>query len=82
MSSYAYSTVVSIGDAEFMVAYDYHPEEKPVYNLDSPVCGPGYEAHVELVSVTCNDSEMELLDLLAPKVLELIEEKILVEISE
>lgn len=78
----AYSTVVSIGDADFLVMYDYQPEEKPVYDVESPLCGPGCPADVELISVTCNDSEMELIDLLDKKILDLIEEKILVEISE
>lgn len=78
----AYSTVVSIGDADFLVMYDYHPEEKPVYDVESPLCGPGHPADVDLISVTCNDSEMELIDLLDKRILDLIEEKILVEISE
>ena len=73
---------VWIGDTGFDVEYDYIRAEAPIYDLDSPVCGPGHDAYVELVSVKCNDSEHELIDLLDAKVLDLISEQILVEYSE
>lgn len=42
------------GDAEVLVEYDYEPEEAPVYNLDSPMCGPGCAAQAIIICVLIN----------------------------
>jgi hypothetical protein len=38
-------------DCDYLVDYDYQPEEKPVYNLNSPMCGPGCAAEVTINSI-------------------------------
>lgn len=72
---------VYVGDVAFVVEYDYMPAEAPIYDVDSPVCGPGCDEDVDLISIKCEGSDFELLDLLAPKVDALIKESILVELS-
>lgn len=73
---------VYVGDVAFVVEYDYIPAEAPIYDVDSPVCGPGCAEDVDLISIKCEDSDFELIDLLKVKVLDLISEKVLVELSE
>lgn len=44
----------SFGDAEVLIEYDYEPAEEPVYNIDSPTCGPGCPASVSIICVLIN----------------------------
>lgn len=48
-----------LGDAEVLVEYEYEPEEAPVYNLNSPMCGPGTAAIVSLLGVLVNGKWIE-----------------------
>lgn len=73
---------VYVGDVAFVVEYDYIPAEAPIYDVDSPVCGPGCDEDVDLISIKCEGSDFELLDLLAPKVNDAIKERICMELSE
>lgn len=34
----------------FECEYDYQPAEKPVYDVESPVCGPGCDASMEVTA--------------------------------
>lgn len=73
---------VPFGGAEFVVEYDYHPAERPVYDLDSPLCGPGYPAEVNVISVRVVGSDADLFDLLSGRVIDQLAETILLEIEE
>lgn len=35
-------------DLDYKVWYDFHPREAPNYNVESPTCGPGWPAHVQI----------------------------------
>jgi hypothetical protein len=48
------TATLGLGDAEVLVEYDYEPGEEPVYNLNSPMCGPGCAANAVVVSVLIN----------------------------
>ena len=57
------------------VFYDYTPPESAVYDLNSPQCGPGCPAAVDIceVMLMCED----IRDLLADSVIERLEEQAL-----
>ena len=57
------------------VFYDYTPPEAPVYDLDSPLCGPGSPADVEICEVLLMGEDIR--DLLAESVIERLEEQAL-----
>ena len=57
------------------VFYDYTPPEAPVYDLDSPLCGPGSPADVEICEVLLMGEDIR--DLLADSVIERLEEQAL-----
>lgn len=42
---------VVYGGVTYEVAYDYSPAERPVYDLNSPWCGPGSPAEVEIYAI-------------------------------
>lgn len=42
------------GDATILLEYEYQPGEEPVYNLDSPMCGPGYGETVSIIQALVN----------------------------
>ena len=46
-----HSTEVQYGGVTYEVAYDYQPAEAPVYDLESPWCGPGCPAEVEIYAI-------------------------------
>jgi hypothetical protein len=46
------STLESWIDGErVLIEYDYTPPEEPIYNFDSPMCGPGCAAEVSITAV-------------------------------
>ena len=57
------------------VFYDYTPPEAAVYDLDSPLCGPGSPADVEICEVMLMGEDIR--DLLADSVIERLEEQAL-----
>lgn len=57
------------------VFYDYTPPEAAVYDLDSPLCGPGSPADVEICEVMLMGEDIR--DLLAESVIERLEEQAL-----
>ena len=36
---------------ELLILYEYEPAESPIYDVESPVCGPGSEAAVYICAV-------------------------------
>ena len=57
------------------VFYDYTPPEAPVYDLNSPLCGPGCPADVDICEVMLMGEDVR--DLLADSVIEMLEEQAL-----
>lgn len=55
------------------VVYEYTPAEAAVYDVNSPVCGPGHDAEVEVIEVLLNGEDVR--DLLAQHVIDNLEEK-------
>lgn len=62
-------------DIPITVFYDYTPPEKAVYDLESPQCGPGWPADVEICEVMLMGEDIR--DLLADSVIESLEEQAL-----
>lgn len=68
------------GDLPLLVEYDYQPAERPNYDVESPLCGPGCEASVELYGVYINGHE--IVDMLSESVLKHIAEMVLEKLGE
>ena len=56
-----------------VVTYEYTPAERAVYDVESPVCGPGHDAEVEVIEVLLDG--VDLRDVLADSVIESLEEQ-------
>ena len=66
----------TLGDSiPIEVFYDYQPPEAAVYDLDSPLCGPGCPADVDICEVMLMGEDIR--DLLAESVIEMLEEQAL-----
>ena len=66
----------TLGDSiPIEVFYDYQPPEAAVYDLDSPQCGPGWPADVDICEVMLMGEDIR--DLLADRVIEMLEEQAL-----
>lgn len=48
------TTTLYAGGAAVLVEYEYEAGEDPIYDLNSPMCGPGCAACVTLVSALVN----------------------------
>jgi hypothetical protein len=44
---------------ELEVGFEYQRGEEPVFNLDSPMCGPGTASDIEIVEVWVNGAEIK-----------------------
>lgn len=53
---------LNYGGVPLVVEYDYQPAERPIYDVDSPLCGPGCPASVDITGVYLG--EHEILDLI------------------
>jgi hypothetical protein len=42
---------IKMDDCDYLVTFDFQPEEKPVYDLNSPMCGPGCAAEVSITNI-------------------------------
>lgn len=62
-------------DIPIEVFYDYTPAERAVYDLESPLCGPGCPADVEICEVMLMGEDIR--DLLANSVIQSLEEQAL-----
>lgn len=62
------------------VAYNYSPAERPVYDADSPLAGPGCAASVGAYEIKLG--EHDITDLLAESVISDIEAKVLEQLGE
>ena len=62
---------------DVIVEYEYFPPEDPVYNLDSPLCGPGHGAEVSLLAVHTPKGDVFDPYVLNENILSLWEEKII-----
>lgn len=56
---------VICGDAYVLVEYDYTPAEEAVYDLNSPVCGPGHPEEIALLNVFINGAWCDIEDVRA-----------------
>lgn len=65
---------LDVNGATLIVQYDYQPAERAVYDLDSPMCGPGCAAEVEITDVRVLG---DATDVLSTAVLEYIKSKVL-----
>lgn len=55
------------------VFYEYTPAEVAVYDVNSPVCGPGHDAEVKIIEVMLNGQDLR--DVLADSVIESLEQQ-------
>jgi hypothetical protein len=74
------TTEVEYAGINFTVAYDYSPAERPVYDADSPLAGPGCAASVDAYEIKLG--EHDITELLAESVRDDIEAKILEQLGE
>lgn len=66
--------VTTLGEkTAITVTYEYTPAESAVYDVESPVCGPGCAAEVEICEVLLNGEDIR--DLLAQHVIDQLEEQ-------
>lgn len=66
----------TLGDSiPIEVFYDYQPPEAAVYDLNSPMCGPGCPADVDICEVMLNGQDIR--DSLADHFIESLEEQAL-----
>jgi hypothetical protein len=49
---------LNYGDVPMLIEYDYCPAERPIYDVESPLCGPGCEASVEVIGVYIEGHEV------------------------
>lgn len=56
-----------------VVTYEHTPAEAAVYDPDSPVCGPGHDAEIEICEVLLNGEDVR--DLLVQSVIDELEQK-------
>lgn len=68
------------GGLPLVIEYDYYPAERPVYDVESPLCGPGCEASVDLCGVYVNGHE--IIDLLRDGTIKHIAELVLEKLGE
>lgn len=74
------SVTITYAGIQLEVEYDYHRAEKPVYDADSPVCGPGCDASVDLHAVRHLGGDIQ--ELLDAQTLAEIEARVLKELDE
>lgn len=74
------TTTVIYGGLPLTVAYDYSPAERPVYDADSPMAGPGCQASVDAYEIKLG--EHDITDLLSDSVRSDIESKVLEQLGE
>jgi hypothetical protein len=55
------------------VFYEYTPAEAAIYDVSSPVCGPGHDAEIEVIEVMLNGEDVR--DLLSDGVIESLEQQ-------
>jgi hypothetical protein len=55
------------------VFYEHTPAEAAIYDVNSPVCGPGHDAEIEICEVMLNGEDVR--DLLAQSVLDELEQR-------
>ena len=58
-----------------VVTYEHTPAEAAIHDVNSPVCGPGHDAEIEICEVLLNGEDVR--DLLADSVIESLEEQAL-----
>ena len=56
-----------------VVTYEHTPAEAAVYDPDSPVCGPGHDAEIEICEVLLNGEDVR--DLLVQSVIDELEQR-------
>lgn len=62
-------------DIKVTVTYEYTPAERAVYDVESPLCGPGHDAEVDVIEVLLDG--VDIRDLLADSVIERLEDQAL-----
>ena len=63
---------------ELLIHYDYEPAESPIYNVESPVCGPGSKAAVYICAVYLPSTPtIDIFPLLEEYTITQLEEQIL-----
>ena len=68
------SFATTLGDSiPITVTYEYTPAEPALHDVDSPVCGPGCAASVDICEVLLNGEDIR--DLLAQHVIDSLEEQ-------
>lgn len=45
------SITITHAGIELLIHYEYEPAESPIYDVESPVCGPGSEAAAYIYAV-------------------------------
>ncbi len=66
-------------DIKVTVTYEYTPAERAVYDVESPLCGPGHDAEVDVIEVLLDG--VDLRDVLADSVIESLEEQAMARVA-
>ncbi len=65
-----YFETMCLGDADVLVECEYTPGEPAVWNLDSPMCGPGEAAQVAIVRCLINGRWVDPQDFVDQRILD------------
>jgi hypothetical protein len=67
----------TLGDAEVVLEYEFEPGESAVWNLNSPMCGPGYGPSVAVIQMLVNGAWIDPEGVIEQSVIEGWETRIL-----
>jgi len=67
----------TLGDADVVVEYEYEPGEDAVWDLNSPMCGPGVSPSAVVIQVLINGAWIDPDGIVDRSVIERWEEEIL-----
>lgn len=75
-------STVYAADAPVLVVYDYQRAEEPVYDVESPVCGPGHDAAVTLTEALINGAWIDPREVFDEGIVERWEQQLLQQLEE
>ncbi len=74
--------VMSLGEADVLVEYEYTAECAPIYDADHPGVGPGHDASVSIIGALINGVWCDAQDVIPAGTLQRWEEKLVEQCTE
>lgn len=72
------STHITYENVLYQIDFDYFPEEKPNLDPESPTCGPGAPAEIEIWSISVNSDKYKrnIIEIVKDDIIEYFEEQV------